>query len=129
MGRTKRIKNDTILIAANLKVDFYKSDSGRQPVLDWINQLQRGSRKRLARDIRRLQMGWPIGMPLVRKIESGLWEMRSKTPDGTARLLFTIERRRLVFLHGFIKKSRKLRGVDSVTAKQRLAKLRKGWQQ
>jgi phage-related protein len=127
MAKNKRTKNDTISINTNLKVDFYQSNSGREPVREWIRQLTPTSRARLGRDLRRLQAGWPVGMPLVRKLDKGLWELRSKFPHGIGRLLFTVEKQRLVFLGGFMKKSRKLPVSELNIAKHRLAKLRKGW--
>jgi len=127
MARIKRTKNDTISIDTNLEVDFYQSDSSREPVLEWIRRLSPQNRARLGRDLRRLQAGWPVGMPLVRKLDKGLWELRSKFPDGIGRLLFTVERQRLVFLVGFMKKSRKLPISELNTAKHRRTKLRKGW--
>ena len=35
-------------------------------------------------DIKTAQYGWPLGMPLIRKLEPGLWEVRSHIGDGIA---------------------------------------------
>ncbi len=70
------------------------------------------------------QYGWPLGMPLVRKIEPGLWEVRSDLASGIPRVLFTVEGGTLVLLHGFTKKSQKMPAVELKTARQRLAGLR-----
>jgi phage-related protein len=66
-----------------------------------------------------LQFGWPIGMPLVRKLETGLWEVRVDLPSGIARILFTVFEGDAVLLHGFIKKSEKTPLPDLKTARQR----------
>lgn len=70
-------------------------------------------------DIKTVQIGWPLGMPLVRKLEPGLWEVRSSIPDGIARVLFTIDGGQMVLLHGFIKKSDKTPKHDLKVAKTR----------
>ena len=64
-------------------------------------------------------------MPLIRKLEPGLWEVRSRIATGIARVLFTVEGDTMVLLHGFIKKSQKLPEPDLKTAKHRLAELKK----
>jgi phage-related protein len=71
-----------------------------------------------------LQMGWPIGMPLAKKLESELWELRSKLSVGRARVIFSVEPKSLVLLHAFIKKSRKTPKPDLKTARKRLAALK-----
>jgi phage-related protein len=108
MARNRRIKNDTISIGTDLKGDFNQTGSGREPVREWIRQLDPSSRVRLGRDLRRLQAGWPLGMPLVRKMDKDLWELRAKLPAGIARVLFTVHGKDLVLLHVLVKKSQKL---------------------
>ena len=108
MIKNKRIKNDTISIGTDLTVNFYQSDSGREPVRNWIKQLGYSSQARVARELRRLQAGWPVGMPLVRKLDKDIWELRMKLQTGIARVLFTAHGKSLVLLHGLTKKSQKL---------------------
>ena len=56
----------------------------------------------------RVEYGWPVGMPVCRPLKQGLWEVRSSLSDGrTARVIFCIQKERMVLLHGFIKKSQK----------------------
>ena len=74
-------------------------------------------------DINTAHYGWPIGMPVIRKLETGLWEVRSHIEDGTARVLFTVEGDTMVLLHGFAKKSQKTPTRDLKTARQRMADL------
>lgn len=63
-------------------------------------------------------------MPLVRKMEPGLWEVRSDLADGIARVLFTAKDSRMVLLHGFIRKSAKTPENELKTARSRLKKLK-----
>lgn len=63
-------------------------------------------------------------MPLVRKLEHRLWEIRSDLDESIARTLFTLIDHEMVLLHGFIKKSQKTPSVDLETARRRKSKLR-----
>ena len=69
---------------------------------------------------------WPIGMPLVRPLGDGLWELRSVFDDGIARVLFTFYQNRIVLLHGFVKKSAKTPKSDLALGRKRKAAFRKG---
>jgi phage-related protein len=63
-------------------------------------------------------------MPLIRKLEPGLWEVRLRLAAGIARVLFTVDGQTMVLLHGFVKKSQKTPAAELKTARQRLADLR-----
>jgi len=73
-------------------------------------------------DIPTAQYGWPLGMPLIRKLGAGLWEIRTRLRDGIARTLFTVDVNRMVLLHGFIKKTQKTPPNELQTARRRLKK-------
>lgn len=76
-----------------LRVIFYRSESGVEPVREWLKELRKDDRKAVGEDIKTAQFGWPLGMPLIRKIEKGLWEVRSNITDGIARTFFTVEKK------------------------------------
>lgn len=107
-----------------LSVVFYVTAAGNEPVRDWLLDLSRNDRRVVGIDIKTAQYGWPLGMPLIRKLEPGLWEVRSEISDGIARVLFTVMGDTMVLLHGFVKKSQKTPVTDLTTAKQRLADLK-----
>ena len=90
---------------------------------DWLKALEREERKLIGEDIKTAQFGWPVGMPLIRKLDTGMWEVRSHLPDGIARTLFTVRGATMVLLHGFIKKSQKTPMTELATAKKRLRNL------
>ena len=91
-----------------LNVVFFQTDTGREPVRKWLKSLNKVDRKVIGEDIKLVQFRWPLGMPLVRKIETDLWEVRSNLSGGRiARIFFTIGGNEMALLHGFIKKSRK----------------------
>ena len=108
-----------------IPVLFFQLDSGREPVREWLKDLARDDRKTIGEDIKTLQFGWPIGMPLARKMGDDLWELRSTLSSGIARTFFTIFQNKIVLLHGFVKKSQKTPANEMATAKRRLTKLRK----
>ena len=71
---------------------FYRSDSGREPVREWLKGLEAEDRKVIGEDIKDVEFAWPIGMPLVRAMGNGLWEVRSSLTSGKiARVIFTEE--------------------------------------
>jgi phage-related protein len=105
------------------EVVFYRTEANNEPVRDWLKTLPREDRKVIGEDIKTVQFGWPLGMPLVRKVEPNLWEVRSRIKDGIARVLFTVVADKIVLLHGFVKKSQKIPRPDLDTAKRRLISL------
>ena len=103
-----------------LSVAFFRTTVGNEPVREWLKSLPRDERRIIGEDIKTVQFGWPLGMPLVRKLGKGLWEVRSRLPDRIARVIFTSGEGRMVLLHGFIKKSQKTPQEDLELARKRL---------
>ncbi|AXH00904.1 hypothetical protein DVJ83_17485 (plasmid) [Deinococcus wulumuqiensis] len=60
-----------------LEVRFFRTTAGNEPVREWLKSLTREDRKGIGEDIKTAQFGWPLGMPLIRKLEKGLWEVRT----------------------------------------------------
>jgi len=109
-----------------LEVFFYRSESGNEPVRDWLKNLSHEERKAIGGDIKTVQIGWPLGMPVVRKLEPGLWEVRSRLHGRIARIVFTVKDRRMILLHGFIKKSQRTEQSDLRVARKRKTRLDMG---
>ena len=78
----------------------------------------------IGEDIKTVQFGWPLGMPVVRKLDPGLWELRSNLRNRIARTIFTVEGNVMILLHGFVKKSQKTPKSDLELAKRRANNLR-----
>ena len=55
-----------------IPIRFFRLESGREPVRDWLKNLGQADRKTVGADIKTLQYGWPIGMPLARKMAENL---------------------------------------------------------
>ena len=107
-----------------IPVRFFRLDSGREPVREWLKGMSKEHRKAIGEDIKTVQFAWPIGMPLVRKMDDDLWEVRSHISSGIARTFFTVHEELVVLLHGFVKKSQATPAKELTAAKRRLAKLR-----
>ncbi|MCY3760790.1 MAG: type II toxin-antitoxin system RelE/ParE family toxin [Gemmatimonadetes bacterium] len=108
----------------SLAVHFYRTGSGREPVRTWLRSLDRESKKNIGADIKTVQFGLPIGMPVVRKLDSDLWEIRSILPGSNSRIQFTVFNGTVLLLHGFIKKSQKTPARDLALARSRLKMFR-----
>lgn len=108
------------MLRPKLTVLFFRSPSGREPVREWLKSLPDEERKTIGDEIRAVQFGWPVGMPLVRKMDDSLWEVRVTLADRIVRVLFTVLDDTAVLLHGFVKKSNKTPSTDLETAKKRM---------
>ena len=95
-------------------------------VSQWLAALDRRTLRVIGTDLRTVQFGWPLGMPLVRKLEPGLWEMRSNVEAGIVRVLFTIAESEAVLVHGLIKKSQALPQDDVALARRRMKEVQRG---
>lgn len=110
-----------------LRVRFYRTAAaGNEPVREWLKALPAEERKAIGDDLKTAQYGWPLGMPVIRKLEPGLWEVRTRLDDRIARVIITVEGDTLVLLHGLIKKSQQLPLQDLQLARQRLRALHEG---
>ncbi|WP_028389232.1 type II toxin-antitoxin system RelE/ParE family toxin [Legionella fairfieldensis] len=110
-----------------LQVKFYRSEKGNEPVREWLKSLSKENKSILGEDIKTIEYGWPLGMPLVRKMDKDLWEVRSDlTNKEIARVLFTVSGNNMVLLHGFIKKTQQTPINDLKIAKNRRDQILKG---
>ena len=103
-----------------LIVSFFKTASGAESVRDWLRSFSATDRQTMGADIRTVQIGWPLGMPLVRKMDADLWEIRISLVSGIARIFFTVSGNTMLLLHGFIKKSQATPKSELELAKNRL---------
>jgi phage-related protein len=106
-----------------LSVAFFCTAAGNEPVRAFLKELTVEDRKAIGTDIKTVQFGWPLGMPLVRKMAPDLWEVRSTIADGIVRVLFTVRQQQMVLLHAFVKKDQKTPLDELKTAQSRLRQL------
>ena len=110
-----------------LRVVFYRTVAGSQPVRDWILSLHQEDRRTVGYDLRLVEIGWPIGMPLCRPLGEGLWEVRcSLSGDQIARIMFCVADGEMVLLHAFIKKTQKTPESELRLAKKRKKEVERG---
>jgi phage-related protein len=110
------------LVAMPLR--FWRSANGREPVREWLRVMPAGDRAVIGNDMRRVQYGWPVGMPLVRNLNGGLWELRCSLPSRReARVIFVVGGEVIVALHGFIKKTQKTPSAEIALARRRLKEM------
>ena len=106
--------------SAPLDCVFFETDQKKQPVRDFLLKQQREDRKKIGADIFTVQEGFPLGYPLVEKVDKDIWGIRSTVVDGICRIFFTIHSETMILLHGFIKKSRKIPKAELKTVRERL---------
>ncbi len=102
-----------------LNVVFYQTDSGNEPVRDWLRALSKEDCKTIGADILTVQYAWPVGKPLVDHLGDGIWEVRSRLDNRIARTLFVVVDQEIVLLHGFIKKAQKTPADELALASKR----------
>ena len=105
-----------------LKMKFFRNENGVEPVREWLKtELSNDDKWIIGEDIRTLQINLPaIGMPLVKPMGNGLFEVRSNISDKRiARILFCYSPNEIVLLHGFIKKTQKTSKSDIALATKR----------
>jgi len=108
-----------------LQAIFFETESGNQPVRDFLIECAKEDKKEIGSDIFAVQKGFPLGLPLVEKLDTDLWEIRSHITDGICRIFFTVYKETMVLLHCFVKKSQKIPSKEMKTAKERLAEFRR----
>ena len=75
-----------------LNVIFFRTHTDNEPVREWLRGLDKADKQRIGVDIEKVQFRWPVSMPLVRKMETDLWDIRSNLRrKRIARILFTLE--------------------------------------
>ena len=61
-----------------LEVYFYATSSGNEPVREWLKELPKKDKRTVGYDIKTVQFGYTIGMPLTRILHgtNGLKKVR-----------------------------------------------------
>ena len=99
-------------------IEFYEKENGKVPVADFLDSLSHKNRAKVASDIWLLgNQGNLVGMPKSKPLKNGLFELRSKFPDGISRIFyFFMKGNKIVMTNGFIKKTLKTPGNEIETA-------------
>jgi phage-related protein len=104
---------------------FFRLSSGKEPVREWLlsDVLSDEDRRRIGESVRVVERGWPVGMPTCRAMGAGLWEIRTRLHERTARIIFSVHEGHMVLLHAFIKKSQAAPAADLRLASKRKREL------
>lgn len=103
---------------------FRQKASNSEPVRDWLKELPLAEKKAIGQDIKAVQFGWPLGLPLIDHLGGEIWEVRTRLENRIARVLFVVDGNIMILLHGFIKKEQKTSTQDLALARERLKRMR-----
>lgn len=105
-------------------VIFYEQE-GRNPVRAFLESLDKKTQVRFAWSIEQLRLrNVQARKPLVDHVEGKIWELREESQTNIYRLLYCMASgRRIVFLHGFQKKTEKTPRREIAIAQRRLDEL------
>jgi phage-related protein len=112
----------------NIAVIFYRTEAGGEPVREWLKKkLTKAERKLVGEDIKTVELGWPIGMPVCRPLGDRLYEVRTQLPTRITRVLFYVDKKeRMVLLHGLFKTTEQLDNDDLKLARGNKSKHERG---
>jgi phage-related protein len=91
-------------------------------LIQWLDNMPIGMKAYYARiSERMITYGPNLGMPFTRAMKDGLFELRIKAKEGISRIFFcTVKERKIVLLHGFIKKTEQTPIKELTIARKRL---------
>ena len=108
-----------------INVVFFRTESGNEPVREWLLSLDKEDKKAIGVDVKTVEYGWPIGMPVCRPLGKRLYEVRSNISDKRiARVIFTIINQTMILLNGFVKKTQKTPKEEITLALKRLKEIK-----
>ncbi|MCC7352151.1 MAG: type II toxin-antitoxin system RelE/ParE family toxin [Anaerolineae bacterium] len=101
--------------------EFYLEDDGTSPVAEFLDSLDLKTRARFRWSMEQLRLRHiQAREPLARHLEGDLWELREESMTNIYRVFyFFFTGRRIVFLHGFQKKTQKTPHRELEVARRR----------
>ena len=105
------------------KIEYYRTETGRFPVAEFIDSLEMAARTRIARTLDLLEeFGIHLRMPYARHLEKQLWELRARLGKNRYRIVYFLATEgSFVLLHGFVKKTEATPAGELEIARRRLA--------
>ena len=104
---------------------FFEIAGGHKPVREWLLTLEKQDRKIIGQDIKTVEFGWPVGMPVCRHLEGKLYEVRGHISDKRiARVIFLVTGEYMILLNGFVKKTQKTPKSEIELARKRAKEIR-----
>jgi phage-related protein len=104
------------------EIEFYRDKNGREPLTKFLNDLPLKTRARVVKLIDLLaEYGVLLKEPYTRQIKGKIRELRMRDNMGHIRVFyFTFTGKRIVLLHGFLKKTDKTPERELVLAEKRM---------
>ena len=104
-------------------VDDYRGPGGARPVRRFLDGLSTAARAKVAAALTMLeQEGNQLRFPRSRSLGAGLHEIRVTHPEGPFRILYGFRPgRRIVLLHGFVKRTEQTPAEDLQLVRERWA--------
>ena len=108
-------------IPAEWTTEFYLEADGSIPVEAFLESLDLKTRARFRWSMEQLRLrNVQAREPLVRHLEGDLWELREESSTNIYRVIYVFfTGRRIVFLHGFQKKTQRTPRRELETARRR----------
>lgn len=69
-------------MSKRLPVRFFATASGSEPVREFLIELSIEDRRYVGIQIAKVEFGWPIGMPVCRPLQDGVYEIRANISSG-----------------------------------------------
>ena len=91
-------------------IEFYETENGVKCIENYLNSIKDQKLKaKVLHDIGLLkQFGTALRQPHTDYLDDGIWELRTKQSSNIARTLyFTVSGKKIILLHGFVKKTQK----------------------
>ncbi len=102
-------------------VDDYRTEAGGRPVREFLTGLSKPAKPKVYAALAMLeQYGNLLKMPRSKPMGAGLYELRIAHSEGAIRILYCFRpERRIVLLHGFVKKTEQTSKGDLDVARSR----------
>ena len=105
-------------------VDYYKTERGDAPVMDFLKKLPIKLRAKNMRELSLLEeFGTDLPAPYTKQLRGykGLWELRVKLSSDITRIFYYFPTgTRILLLHGFTKKTNETPSIELETALRRM---------
>lgn len=100
-------------------VEFYETEKGEKPSLDFINTLEVKLRAKVFRDLKLLEeKGNELRLPYSENLGDGFFELRTIQGNNIVRnLYFFVVGKKIIITHGFKKKTQKTPPEEITKAK------------
>jgi phage-related protein len=88
-------------------VEYYQTENGKQPVMEFIDSLNKKMQAKAIAEISLLQeFGNTLREPYSKHLQGGLFELRIKVASNISRIFyFFFVGKRIILTNGFIKKT------------------------